>query len=417
MLRCFRKAENNERGADDFHATGCPLNVADLRTPNPIAGAFVEAGVEAGFPRNPDFNGANQEGFGYYQVSQKGGSRFGAGRGYIGATPRANVQVITDAQAQRVIFEQRRAIGVEILRDGKTETIGARAEVLVACGTFGSPQLLMVSGVGPAAHLREHGIALVADSPETGCNLQDHIDYAINRKFRHPALFGIDFATPGQLLRGWKQYKRDGAGLLTTNIAESGGFIRSRPELDRPDVQLHFVIGIVDEHGRKRHYTRGYSVHVCVLRPKSRGTVRLASPEMRVAPLIDPQFLADPTDLQTLMDGVLQAYRVLRAPAMAPFEGRAVYGTNWAEGAELEALIRDHSDTIYHPVCTCRMGSDERAVLDPRLRVRGTEGLRVVDASIMPTLISGNTAAPTAMIGERAAEFIRQSNASAARAA
>ena len=417
VLRCFRKAENNERGADEFHATGGPLNVADLRSPNPIAGAFVEAAVQAGFERNADFNGACQEGFGYYQVSQKGGSRFGAGRGYVAAAQRPNLKVITDAQAQRVVFDGRRAVAVNLLRDGVTETIAARAEVLVACGTFGSPQLLMVSGVGPAAHLRDHGVTVIADSPEMGANLQDHIDYAINREFRDPMLFGVDFGTPAQMWRGWRDYKRAGNGLLTSNIAESGGFVRSRPDLVRPDVQLHFVIGIVDDHGRKRHFTRGYSVHVCVLRPKSRGTVRLASPDMRVAPLIDPQFLADPADLQTLMDGVYQAYNVLRKPAMVPYEGRAIYGSNWAEGAELEALIREHSDTIYHPAGTCRMGADDRSVLDPQLRVRGTERLRVVDASVMPTLISGNTAAPTAMIGERAAEFIRQSNEVASRAA
>jgi choline dehydrogenase-like flavoprotein len=417
VLRCFKRSEHNERGADAFHGTGGPLNVADLRSPNPIAQAFLEAAEQAGYARNPDFNGASQEGFGTYQVSQKGGSRFGAGKGYIEPTPRPNLRVITDAQAQRVVFAGNRAIGVEILRGGKRETISARAEVLVACGTFGSPQLLMVSGVGPAAHLRQHGIAVVADSPEVGANLQDHIDYTINREFRDPRLFGLDFAIPGQVLRGWREYKRAGTGMLTSNVAETGGFLRSSPDQARPDVQLHFVIGIVDDHGRKRHFTRGYSLHVCVLRPKSRGTVRLAGPDMAMAPLIDPQFLADPADMTTLMNGVLQGYKILQSPAMQPFAGKPMYGSMWAEGSELEGLIRAHSDTIYHPVGTCRMGGDERAVLDPQLRVRGTEGLRVVDASIMPTLISGNTQAPSAMIGERAAELIRQSNRVAAEAA
>jgi len=417
VLRCFKQSENNERGADAFHATGGALNVADLRTPNPLAAAFLEAAGQAGFFHNADFNGAAQEGFGFYQVSQKGGARFNAGSGYVGATARANLHVITDAQAQRIRFEGNRATGVDILRGGAAETINARAEVLVACGTFGSPQLLMASGVGPAAHLREHGITVVADSPEVGCNLQDHIDYAINRELRDPRLFGLDFNIFLQAAAGWREYKRAGTGMLTSNVAESGGFLRSHPDVDRPDIQLHFVIGIVDDHGRKRHRTRGYSVHVCVLRPKSRGTVRLASPDMRVAPLIDPQFLAAPEDLQTLMNGVRQAYKVLRAPAWKPFEGRAIYGSTWADNAELEALIRDHSDTIYHPVGTCRMGNDPASVLDPQLRVRGTEGLRVVDASIMPTLISGNTQAASAMIGERAAEFVRASNVAAARAA
>jgi choline dehydrogenase-like flavoprotein len=205
--------------------------------------------------------------------------------------------------------------------------------------------------------------------------------------------------------------------MLTTNVAESGGFLKTDPSLERPDVQIHLVTGIVDDHGRKRHFFRGYSVHTCVLRPKSRGTVRLASADMRVAPLIDPRFLSDRDDLDRLMAGTRLVYKILRAPAMKVFDGPSVEGTGWEEGDALEARIRATADTIYHPVGTCRMGGDARSVLDPQLRVRGVEGLRVVDASVMPTLISGNTQAPSAMIGERAAEFIRQSNAPASRAA
>jgi choline dehydrogenase-like flavoprotein len=417
VLPRFKRAENNERGADDFHGAGGPLNVADLRTPNPIAGAFIDAGEQIGLKRNPDFNGAVQEGMGWYQVTQKRGSRLNAARGYIESTAHPNLTVITDAQAQRVVFAGRRATGVEILRGDRRETIHAAAEVIVSCGAFGSPQLLMVSGIGPAAHLREHGIEVVCDSAEVGGNLQDHIDYTINRKLHHPNLFGTDIGTILKLRRAWKEYKRDGNGMLTTNVAESGGFVKSRPELARPDVQLHLVTAIVDNHGRRRHFFRGFSVHVCVLRPKSRGTVRLAGPDMATPPLIDPRFLTDPEDMRTLMDGVGVAYRILRAPAMSVFDGPAVIGTGWEEGEALITQIRARSDTIYHPVGTCRMGGDDRSVLDPQLRVRGVEGLRVVDASVMPTLISGNTQAPSAMIGERAVDFIRQSNAPAVRAA
>jgi choline dehydrogenase-like flavoprotein len=409
VLPCFKRAENNERGADDFHGAGGPLNVADLRTPNPVAGAFIDAAVQSGFPRNDDFNGATQEGVGWYQVTQKRGSRFSAARAYL-AAPRPNLTVMAECQAQRILFEGRRATGVAILRGGQPVTIHARAEIILSGGAFGSPQLLQASGIGPAAHLQTLGIPVVHDSPDVGANLQDHIDYTINRKFYHPALFGTDLRMLPAAWKGWRDYTTDGTGIFTTNVAESGGFLKTRPDLDRPDVQLHFVTAIVDDHGRNRHFARGYSIHTCVLRPKSRGTVRLASPDMRDPPLIDPRFLTEPEDLDTLSAGVSLALRILRAPAMADYDGPAFNGTGKEEGEALIPLIRAHADTIYHPVGTCRMGADDRAVLDPQLRVRGVEGLRVVDASVMPTLISGNTQAPSAMIGERAADFIRASN-------
>jgi choline dehydrogenase-like flavoprotein len=409
-LRCFRRGENNERGADDFHGAGGPLNVADLRSPNPVAHAFIEAAAQAGFTRNDDFNGASQEGIGWYQVTQKGGRRFNAARGYVTAAAHANLHVIPDCQALRVLFESGRAIGVAVARGNVRTTIRARAEVIVACGAFGSPQLLMASGIGPAGHLRDVGVTVVHDSPEMGGNLQDHIDYVINKRVFHPSLFGSDWRMIPQAWRAWQEYKQHGTGLFTTNAAEAGGFLRTQPGLDRPDVQLHFVTALVDDHGRSRHFARGFSVHTCVLRPKSRGTVRLATADTRDAPLIDPRFLSDPRDMATLVDGIGLAQRILNAPAMAGFDGPAFYGTGHETGDDVIPLIRAHADTIYHPVGTCRMGGDAASVLDPQLRVRGVEGLRVVDASIMPALISGNTQAPTAMIGERAAELIRASN-------
>jgi choline dehydrogenase-like flavoprotein len=417
VLRCFRRAENNERGADDFHATGGPLNIADLRSPNSVAAAFIEAASQAGFPRNPDFNGADQEGFGWFQVSQKNGSRFNAARAYLGSHHRQNLRIIAEAQAQRILFTGKQATGVEVLRGEATETITARAEVIISGGTFNSPQLLMCSGIGPAAHLQSVGVPVLHNSPNVGENLQDHIDYTMNRICKHKALFGSDPRILPELIRGWRDYKREGRGLFTTNVAESGGFLKSSPDQARPDVQLHFVGALVDDHGRARHFTRGFSIHTCVLRPKSRGTVRLAAPDMRTPPLIDPRFLTDPRDMQTLLRGVSQALRILRVPAMKPYAGPAIHGTGEEEGEALIPLIRAHADTIYHPVGTCRMGSDADSVLDPQLRVRGVDRLRVVDASIMPTLISGNTQAPSSMIGERAAEFIRASNSTAAMAA
>jgi choline dehydrogenase-like flavoprotein len=416
VLPYFKRAEHNERFADDFHGAEGPLNVADLRTPNPLAAAFIEAAVQAGFPRNEDFNGARQEGAGWYQVTQKSGSRASAARAYL-AVKRPNLTVLAESQALKIVFRDKRAVGVEILRDGRPVTIGARAEVIVASGAFGSPQLLQASGIGPASHLQSLGIEVIHDSPQVGENLQDHIDYTINRVFQHPALFGTDVRMLPAAWRGWRDYKRDGTGLFTTNVAESGAFVKTDPALDRPDVQLHFVTALVDDHGRERHFARGYSIHTCVLRPYSRGTVRLGSPDLRDPPLIDPRFLSDRRDMDTLVAGVSVALRILRAPAMAGYDGPAFHGTGKEEGEALIPLIRAHADTIYHPVGTCRMGGDEGSVLDPQLRVRGVEGLRVVDASIMPTLISGNTQAPSSMIGERAADFIRASNAPARAAA
>jgi choline dehydrogenase-like flavoprotein len=412
LLPYFKRAEHNERLCDDFHGNDGPLNVADLRTPNPVAAAFIEAAVQAGFPRNEDFNGARQEGVGWYQVTQQGGSRANAARAYL-AVQRPNLTVLAECQALKIVFRDKRAVGVEILRGGRPVTIAARAEVIVASGAFGSPQLLQASGIGPGAHLRAMGIEVIHDSPQVGENLQDHIDYTINRQFQHPALFGTDVRMLPTAWKGFRDYRRDGTGLFTTNVAESGGFLKTDPALDRPDVQVHFVTALVDDHGRQRHFARGYSIHTCVLRPYSRGTVRLGSPDLREPPVIDPRFLSDRRDLDTLVAGVSLSLRILRAPAMAQYDGPAFYGTGQEEGEVLIPLIRAHADTIYHPVGTCRMGGDEASVLDPQLRVRGVEGLRVVDASVMPALISGNTQAPSGMIGERAADFIRASNAPA----
>ena len=415
VLPYFLKSENNERGPDAWHGVGGPLNVADLRSPHPFAARFIEAGLQAGLPRNEDFSGATQEGVGYYQVTQKNGERWSVARAYLDpARARANLHIETGAIATRILFEGRRAVGVEFDQGGTRRTLRARREVLLAAGALQSPQLLMVSGIGPATDLQQLGIDVVADLP-VGRNLQDHLDVIVNRRVDDTDLLGLSPVGAVKLLRAIQRWRRERRGVLTSNFAEAGGFVRTLPELTRPDVQLHFVIGMVDNHNRTLHWGHGMSCHSCPLRPKSRGTLTLASRDAHEAPRIDPGFLSDTEDLETMVRGFKLVRRIFAQPAFAAFGGgdlsRELYFSDVRTDDEIRAAIRARADTIYHPVGTCRMGSDDRAVVDPQLRVRGVEGLRVVDASIMPTLISGNTNAPVVMIAERAVEFIRRGQA------
>lgn len=411
VLPVFLRAENNERGAGEFHGAGGPLNVMDLRSPNPFGEVFVEAGVEAGLAFNPDFNGAVQEGVGPYQVTQKAGERWSAARAYLGdASHRANLVIYTHTTALRVVFEGRRAVGIEAEREGARFTLRATREVVLAAGALQSPQLLMASGVGPAAHLQALGIGVLQDLP-VGENLQDHLDIIINRRADTRELLGFSLSGGARIAGGMWQWRTRRDGVLTSNFAEAGGFVRSGPEVERPDLQLHFIIGMVDDHNRRWHWGNGMSCHSCFLRPYSRGTVRLASPDARAAPLIDPGFLSDARDLEIMLRGFKLTRRIFAQPAFAAVRGddpsRELHFAHVRSDDAIRAAIREHADTIYHPVGTCRMGSDEAAVVDPQLRVRGVSGLRVADCSVMPTLVSGNTNAPAMMIGERAADFIR----------
>jgi len=410
VLPYFLRAENREAGANALHATGGPLNVARLRSPNAVGKAFLEAASEIGLPKNDDFNGPVQEGIGEYEVTQANGERCSAARAYLApALGRPNLEVLTEAHATRVVFEGRKAVGVAFRHRGRSRELGARREIVLAGGAFASPQLLLLSGVGPASQLRALGIEVVHDLPGVGSNLHDHIDFVFVTKSPSTVPLGFSLAGGIKLLRGIGEWRRSRTGMLTTNFAETGGFLRSDPSVARPDIQLHFVIGIVDDHNRRLHLGHGYSCHVCVLRPKSRGTVRLASADAFAAPLIDPNFLAQDEDLETLVRGYKIAKRVLEAPAFAPYRGRELYTDRVRTDDEIRAVIRARADTVYHPAGTCRMGTDENAVVDPALRVRGLEGLRVADASIMPNVVSGNTNAPTIMIGEKAADLIRAS--------
>ncbi len=410
LLPYFKRAEHNERGADEFHGTGGPLNVMDLRSPNRFGPVFVEAARQAGYPVNRDFNGASQEGVGMYQVTHRNGERFSAAKAYL--TPnlgRSNLTVMTGAHTTRILFEGRRAVGVEVRVGGELKQLKAKREVLLCAGALQSPQLLMLSGIGPGAQLQKHGIATVHDLPGVGANLHDHIDVVqVVDTPQVKDLFGLSLTGAVNAIKGIFEWRRARSGMLTTNFAEAGGFIKSSPGETLPDLQLHFVIGKLIDHGRKTVFGHGYSCHECLLRPKSRGSVQLASSDPMAAPLIDPNFFGERGDMDRLLKGFKLMRGLLQQPALAGYRGRELPASAVAQtDAQIENFIRDHADTIYHPVGTCRMGSGAMDVVDAQLRVHGVQGLRVVDASIMPSIVGGNTNAPVIAIAEKAADMVR----------
>jgi len=409
VLPYFKKSEHNEVFQDEYHGQGGPLNVANLRTVNPFQEIYLKAARQAGFKLTFDFNGADQEGIGIHQVTQKNGERWNAARAYLRPHlgNRPNLQVITQAYANRVLFTGKRASGVEFRQGGEIRTFHARRELIVSAGAFQSPQLLMLSGIGAGAELQQFGIPVVHDLPGVGKNLQDHPDYVFNYTAKSLDLVGLSLAGSWRLLKEMIRYRRNRIGILTTNFAEGGGFLKRTPDSPAPDFQLHFVIGMVDNHSRRMHWGHGYSCHVCLLRPKSIGSVSLASADPAAAPSIDPKFFDHPDDLAAMVDGFKLTRKIMDAPAFTGIRSKELYSAGINSDEAISEELKNRSDTIYHPVGTCKMGIDAMAVVDPRLRVRGVEGLRVVDASIMPTLIGGNTNAPTMMIGEKAADMIR----------
>jgi len=410
VLPYFKRSEDNADFGGDYHGKGGPLPVNKLRTDNPVQQTFLQAAREAQFRVREDFNAEDHEGLGLYQVTQKNGERCSAARAYIHPhlATRANLRVETTAQATRILFEGKRAVGVEYRQGTETRQIRARREVIIASGAFQTPQLLMLSGIGDHAALARHGIATTHHLPGVGQNLQDHPDFIFAYMSDSPYFTGMSFSGIVHQLRAIMQYRRERRGPMTSNFAECGGFLKTRPDLDVPDIQLHFGMAIVDDHGRKRRWGRGFSCHVCLLRPKSRGSVALHSADPMAAPLIDPNFLGEVDDLESMVAGYKTTRRLMETPAMRALEKKDLFTESVRTDDDIRALLRARVDTVYHPVGTCKMGvGDPLAVVDPKLRVYGLEGLRIVDASVMPTLIGGNTNAPTIMIGEKAADMIK----------
>ncbi|MGY2001629.1 GMC family oxidoreductase [Blastococcus sp. SYSU DS1024] len=403
VLPLFRRMEDNARGADPWHGVGGPLRVEDLRSPHPWTTAVVEAAVASGYPRNPDFNGATQEGVGQYQVTQKRGRRWSAADAYLRpAAGRANLTVRTGALTTRVLVEDGRATGVEYRCGGRLHTVRATREVVLSGGAVNSPQLLMLSGIGPADHLREVGVDVVHDLPGVGAGLQDHPLVPVIWNVRSGRSLRLA-ETPVNLAK----WKAAGRGPLTSNLAEAGLFTRSNPELAEPDLQMHFLPVKFWKQAEVDPDAEAFTSAVVLVRVHSRGSVRLRSADPTWAPAIDAGYLTDERDLDALVSGVEKAREIATAAPLA-----SVLAEEWSPGGTVhgrEALrqkVRDTLESLYHPVSSCRMGTDPLAVVDPQLRVRGIEGLRVVDASVMPTLVRGNTNAPTIMIAERAADLI-----------
>lgn len=419
VLPYFKRAEDQERGEDEYHGAGGPLGVSDVRMKNPLCEAYIAACVAAGIPRTTDFNGANQEGVGYYQLTTRNGRRCSTAVGYLNPVrSRSNLAIITNAEVKRVELEGRRATGVVYRRDAQTRTVKATREVLLAAGAIGSPQLLQVSGIGPGAVLQKAGVGVLHELPGVGENLQDHFQARFVYDCSLPASLNDVWHSRLMQFRAGLEYAFSRSGILTIGAGVVGVFARSRPGLEVPDVQVHFMPLSAERPGQGLHPFSGVTASVCQLRPESRGVISITAPDPAIPPSIVANYLASETDSEVLLAGLRMLRRIAAQPEFARHVKREFLpGADVESDEELMAFAKAKGTTIFHPCGTCKMGRDPMAVVDERLRVHGIAGLRVVDASIMPTMTSGNTNAPAIMIGEKASDMIREDARQGAQAA
>ena len=409
VLPYFKKSENNERFVNEYHGTGGLLNVADQIQSNLLTRAFVRAAQQVGIPYTPDHNGAQQAGVSYYQTTQRNVRRESAATAFIhSARDRSNLTVITNAMASRVLIENGRAVGVEYLRNRKQkETVHANAEVILSGGAVNSPKLLLLSGIGPADELKAINIEVTHHLPGVGKNFQDHMDVYIAGECSQPVSYNGEDRWDRAIRHGI-QYLLYKTGPVTACVAEAGCFVSSSDDVRSPDIQIHCLPAYVVDHGRKRIKGHGITINTCHLRPKSIGSVTLRTSNPLDPPAIDPNYLDDPYDWKISIEGFKWGRKILNAPAFKPYiKSELMPGAEKQSDEEIKDYIRKWSKTDYHPVGSCKMGQDEMAVVDTQLRVHGLEQLRVIDASIMPRLISGNTQAPSIMIGEKGAAMIK----------
>lgn len=414
MLPYFKKSETNERGADDFHGDKGPIYVSNTQNTYPLNECFLKGSVQAGYPATDDFNGANFEGSGYYQFTIKGGERCGVSHGYLKPVrERNNLFVECEALVERVLFKSKDkrkvACGVEYTQGGQLQRATARKEVILCGGSFNSPQILMLSGIGAKKELSQHGIKVVHDLPGVGKNLQEHADACVLVKSKKKDGFSTSPSGLLKMLPDTLKYMRTKTGNLANSITQAGAFLKSNPDVEVPDIQMHFVPLLFDDCGRDLGLLsgHGYSLHVCVLRPKSRGTVSLRSANPADPIKIDFNFLSEAEDQQVMVDGIRVARKILATQAFDEHRLEEIHpGPEVESDDALLQKCKDKLGLVYHPTGTCKMGSDPMAVVDSELRVHGVSKLRVVDGSIMPTLVSGNTNAPIIAIAEKAADMI-----------